>query len=357
MEIVVPTIGTVAGKMIKFDFKTGWLTLNRDCNLRCKLCYARETGFKKSLSMDIELAKKILDLFKELGIKNVTLIGGEPTLHPYFFEIADYCNLKGMRCGVVTNAVVFNNDKYIRKIVSSSLNHVSISIKGENRDVYKSIAGSDQYNAVLNAIDKLIKNNISVSTSMVLTDENILTFTDIIPALKKLGVSNFYFSFCYDFNMDSEKRKDINPFQLLNKFRNIYPKLNKLTNGRFKLQNGFPLCCWDEQLLKILVERKQIATVCQLLGRKGLIFDSEGYHIPCNAMYKLQMGKFGVDFNDKESFLSYLDDANLQEAYSKLCGIPDSKCLDCKKLVNCGGGCVCQWTNYRLAEYEKMNQK
>ena len=102
-----------------------------------------------------------------------------------------------------------------------------------------------------------------------------------------------------------------------------------------------------------MVKRKQISTACQLLGRKGLIFDSEGYQIPCNAMYAIRLGKFGEDFSDLKSFKQYLTTASLQKVYQKLCGIPDEKCLECKSLMFCGGGYVCQWTNYKSLDYSR----
>ena len=102
-----------------------------------------------------------------------------------------------------------------------------------------------------------------------------------------------------------------------------------------------------------MVKRKQISTACQLLGRKGLIFDSEGYQIPCNAMNAIRLGKFGEDFSDLKSFKQYLTTASLQKAYQKLCGIPDEKCLECNSLMFCGGVYVCQWTNYKSLDYSR----
>ncbi|HBN00935.1 MAG TPA: hypothetical protein DD384_06980, partial [Firmicutes bacterium] len=89
----------------------------------------------------------------------------------------------------------------------------------------------------------------------------------------------------------------------------------------------------------------------------GLIFDSEGYHIPCNAMYALKLGKFGEDFRDPTSFRKYLNTEGVQKTYQKLCGVPDEGCLSCDKLIHCGGGCVCQYTNYKLKDYLVRNQK
>ncbi|MCI7068513.1 MAG: radical SAM protein [Mollicutes bacterium] len=337
--------------MIDFDFKTGWLTLNRTCNLRCKWCYARDTEYKSSLTMSKDLAFELIDFFDSINVKHIILIGGEPTIHPDFFEILEYAKEKKVKCALVTNGLMFKNDEFIDKYKSMGMNRVSLSLKGEDEKTYKEITGFDGFQETIDIIKKLVSSDISVSVSMVLTENNMNSFTDVIPTLLNAGAKRFHFSFCYDFNLCGVKKGIFSPISLLEMFGNIYEKLNSLTNGHFTLQNGLPLCYWDKTLLRKMINRKQISTVCQLLTRKGLIFDSEGYHIPCNAMYALKLGKFGEDFRDPSSFKQYLNSEVVQNTYQKLCGVPDENCLHCNKLVHCGGGCVCQYTNYKLKDY------
>ncbi len=37
--------------------------------------------------------------------------------------------------------------------------------------------------------------------------------------------------------------------------------------------------------------------------------------------------------------------------------VPNKKCLNCKMYENCGGGCVCQWTNYSFSDLMKLKWK
>ena len=356
ITIAIARMATIAttgmdAPMIDFDFKTGWLTLNRTCNLRCKWCYARDTEYKSSLTMSKDLAFELIDFFDSINVKHIILIGGEPTIHPDFFEIIEYAKEKKIKCALVTNGLMFNNDEFIDKYKSVGMNSVSLSFKGEDEKTYKEITGFDGFQETIDIIKKLVSSDISVSVSMVLTENNMNSFTDVIPTLLNAGVRRFHFSFCYDFNLCGVKKDIFSPISLLEMFGNIYEKLNYLTNGHFTLQNGLPLCYWDKTLLRKMIKRRQISTVCQLLTRKGLIFDSEGYHIPCNAMYALKLGKFGENFRDPSSFKQYLNSEVVQKTYQKLCGVPDENCLHCNKLVHCGGGCVCQYTNYKLKDY------
>ena len=73
ITIAIARMATIAttgmdAPMIDFDFKTGWLTLNRTCNLRCKWCYARDTEYKSSLTMSKDLAFELIDFFDSISI-------------------------------------------------------------------------------------------------------------------------------------------------------------------------------------------------------------------------------------------------------------------------------------------------
>lgn len=82
----------------------------------------------------------------------------------------------------------------------------------------------------------------------------------------------------------------------------------------------------------------EVSSVCQLQTKSGLLFDTFGNFIPCNAMFELKLGKYGVDFIDGNSLIKHMDNNNqIQKIYNRLCGLPSLKCLDCKKVLNCGG--------------------
>lgn len=53
------------------NYKTCWLTVNRACNLRCKWCYAQETGLKKENDMPLKMAKDLVDICSDIGIKHI----------------------------------------------------------------------------------------------------------------------------------------------------------------------------------------------------------------------------------------------------------------------------------------------
>lgn len=335
------------------NYKSAWLTLNRACNLRCKWCYAQSTNYSAKDNMDVSLANQLINLFSEMKIRHVTLIGGEPTIYPKLFEIIDYCKQRNICPGIVTNGLACKDISFVDKLIEHGIHGLSISLKGENRDVFEKITGRDAFEETILAVKNCLAKGIRVSMSMVLTEDNIYTFLDGVKKFLEIGVDNFHFSFCYEFNMDSSNKNYLSNHDIKNlvkSFIEVYPELDHISHHRFSFQNGLPLCLWPEDFLEKMNKKGQISTVCQLLAKSGLIFDTDGYIIPCNAMPTIKLGRFKKDFTTVSELLTFMDTANIKKVYSKLCGLPDTKCLNCRKLVNCGGGCVCQWTNYSFEE-------
>lgn len=60
------------------------------------VCYTQKTY--KDCDMNLDTAKALVDISIENGIKNFKLIGGEPTLYPYFFEILEHLMQSNIRC-------------------------------------------------------------------------------------------------------------------------------------------------------------------------------------------------------------------------------------------------------------------
>ncbi len=101
---------------------TAWFTVNRSCNFRCKWCYANSSVFDSKQTLTIELALRLLGIVKEMGIKHITLIGGEPTLWKYLMDFNAKCREMEIRSSLVTNAYRFSNDDFWSKYTKTPNN-------------------------------------------------------------------------------------------------------------------------------------------------------------------------------------------------------------------------------------------
>ncbi|MBW2255127.1 MAG: radical SAM protein, partial [Deltaproteobacteria bacterium] len=77
---------------------------NTTCNIRCRACYSIEEPEEKPLQqvfdeIDLAMSKRNLDA--------ISLLGGEPSLHPDIVEIVRYVKSRGLVCMLLTNGVRF----------------------------------------------------------------------------------------------------------------------------------------------------------------------------------------------------------------------------------------------------------
>ncbi|MEH2231812.1 MAG: nif11-class peptide radical SAM maturase 3 [Nostoc sp.] len=98
------------------------------CNLACSHCGSR-AGHKRANELSPEEALDLVKQMAEVGIKEVTLIGGEAFLRPDWLEIAKAINEAGMLCGMTTGGYGISLET-AHKMKEAGIRTVSVSIDG-----------------------------------------------------------------------------------------------------------------------------------------------------------------------------------------------------------------------------------
>ncbi len=98
------------------------------CNLACSHCGSR-AGHERTNELSPEEALDLVKQMAEVGIKEVTLIGGEAFLRPDWLEIAKAINEAGMLCGMTTGGYGISLET-AQKMKQAGIRTVSVSIDG-----------------------------------------------------------------------------------------------------------------------------------------------------------------------------------------------------------------------------------
>ncbi len=345
---------------MKNPFYSCWLTVNRACNMRCAWCYAKDTGFGTGDQMSLTHAKQIVDICAEGGVKSIILIGGEPTVYPHILDVIGYCHEKGVNTTLVTNGMMFADPGVLRLYKDAGLNKVSLSLKAHDPASYLALTGVDGFDRALQAIENLAASGVRFSVSTVLTADNMPQFIEGLRAAKARGATAFGLSFCYNVCMgdSTDHLEKNNPYLLAAAYEKLYPELKAaLGDVYFSLEQALPECVWNESFIKKMQTDRRVHSICQLMAGTGLLFDTAGNLIPCNALHTMKYGKIGTDFWDFPSLYAYLNTPDVVEMFRLLRGAPDESCLTCAHSATCGGGCVTNWTNYSFAELQAMKPK
>ncbi|MGE6259727.1 radical SAM protein [Heyndrickxia sporothermodurans] len=147
------------------------LEITERCNLKCPICYAESSPKKGSFrSMEqIELMlNAIVENEKEPDI--IQISGGEPTIHPNFFEILDLVKSKPVKHIMVnTNGIKIATDKDFVKRLASYLPGFEIYLQFDSFEGYalKELRGVDLTKTRQQAIENL--NEYNISTTLVVT--------------------------------------------------------------------------------------------------------------------------------------------------------------------------------------------
>lgn len=97
------------------------------CNANCSWC--AYGSIDRGLEMDIEETIKIIDYFKSLGTKAITITGGgEPTLHPNIKEIIQHAHDNEINVGLSTNGLLWSKRGINMSIEDRLLTWVRISV-------------------------------------------------------------------------------------------------------------------------------------------------------------------------------------------------------------------------------------
>ena len=80
------------------------LAITTRCNLFCKGCYITHRDDPPQ-DIQIEKARSVIDKLAALGVFSLSFGGGEPTLHPGIFEIAEYAREKRVLPNMTTNGL------------------------------------------------------------------------------------------------------------------------------------------------------------------------------------------------------------------------------------------------------------
>jgi radical SAM protein with 4Fe4S-binding SPASM domain len=174
---------------IKKELQFIWLELTEACNLRCIHCYEGDEHKdvpKKRLSFEQWL--NVLDQLKKLNCKNIEFIGGEPTIHPHFFDLLRYACSIGHKVDIYSNLQHFS-DELVDFIKQNKIT-VHFSIYGSNSQIHDSVTGkTGSFKKTLYWVKKLVANGIAIVPAISILRLNQDDYQNTINLLKSIGLS------------------------------------------------------------------------------------------------------------------------------------------------------------------------
>lgn len=117
--------------------------ITRRCNLKCIHCYSDSDAREYPGELTWEQCVAVVDDLADYGVPAVLLSGGEPLIHPRFFDLAGYARSKGLRLTLSTNGTLIDRDTAVR-LKGLDFSYVGISLDGigETHDHFRGRSGA-----------------------------------------------------------------------------------------------------------------------------------------------------------------------------------------------------------------------
>ena len=136
------------------------------CNLKCNFCYTKNNLNDKP--KDVLDIYKDIDILKDAGIKEIEFSGGEPTIHPKWFDILKYASLYFDYVSVVSNGSVFYDEKFLIKSKQLGLNEILFSLHGWDNDSHiKAVGSNSAYIKIMSSLALAKKHDIKIRINCV----------------------------------------------------------------------------------------------------------------------------------------------------------------------------------------------
>ncbi|GAB6116871.1 hypothetical protein JCM16816_04680 [Thermoanaerobacter brockii subsp. lactiethylicus] len=165
-----------------------FLELTYNCNLKCKHCYLGNARFKLLQYTPLERIKELLTELKNSGVIEVFITGGEPFLHPNFFEILEYAVDMNFFVTILTNGTCIN-DENIQRLLKLKVNDIKISIYGFGKTHDKFVGVENSFNRSMTALGLLRENNLGKAVT-VLNTENVNEIYLLKDFLEQLNIEH-----------------------------------------------------------------------------------------------------------------------------------------------------------------------
>ena len=164
--------------------------INSVCNLGCLHC-CEEAGHQIPGEMTRKQIFKFLHEAREMKIPYVAISGGEPLLHPNFFEVAEFIRESGASLKVETNGE-FIDDKVVDRFASLNFRSVQISLDGATAATHEVLRLKGNFKKSHTAVEKLVKRGVTTEIVFVPTRFNIHEIGEAIDMAHDLGCYGFY---------------------------------------------------------------------------------------------------------------------------------------------------------------------
>jgi radical SAM protein with 4Fe4S-binding SPASM domain len=114
--------------------------LTHRCNLRCSMCASWTEEWDERDELTTDDWTRVIAQARPLGLSNLKLFGGEPTLRCDLTAIIEYASRLGIRCTLITNGTLLTEER-AHSLVEAGLAQLDLSLDAGRPELHDHIRG------------------------------------------------------------------------------------------------------------------------------------------------------------------------------------------------------------------------
>lgn len=312
---------------IKFGFGIQW-HITDSCDQRCKHCYVwQNEGGQRSVNLGREECSRIVQNISDFGGKSgveisLTITGGDPLLHPSFWQLAGMIHERGWEWTILGNATHLNLDS-AERLKNLGCTRYQMSLDGKEK-THDSIRKTGSFAETIKKLGILRKAKIISLIMTTVSMDNIDEIPDVsrICVENKVGLAAFA-------RYGGNSPNGIPPLRYKEFLSEMYETYEELkgrgTNFAYK-DHLWKLFFFEKGLVKLDGDNKQIVDGCHCgFGHLSILPNGDIY--ACRRFDSL------VGNALSES----VDDVFISEKMEQYREIEDLECSKCELLLYCRG--------------------
>jgi radical SAM protein with 4Fe4S-binding SPASM domain len=169
-------------------FRNVYLYITEACQLRCEHCYMGER-LDRALKMPLPRIIDTLATWRRLGGSKLTILGGEPTLHPDYCAVIRAASQLGYEHVTTTTNAQAPALRKFRQLQPEDFAYVQVSLDGGSATSHDAIRGDGTFDAALTTTAELTKRGFDTRIICTVNQANRGDVLNLLDLADELGVS------------------------------------------------------------------------------------------------------------------------------------------------------------------------